>query len=177
MNLWWISNKTIIQVGNIKKAATFKSFLHLNYKNTQELALFFHEININRWFLGLHRNMNSAFSLIIDIIVRGVSVNIIHACLSFEINWFIDENSLAYCIYVSRKDLFFQLFIKISHNDTDRENSVTQYNSAPVQYKNGCLAASDLFRMFTQSFKFYTFNYLVLKRKRMFEKYNSSNRQ
>ena len=35
LNLWWISNKTIIEAGNITKAATFKSFLHLSYKNTQ----------------------------------------------------------------------------------------------------------------------------------------------
>ena len=32
-----------------------------------------------------------------------------------------------------------------------------------VQYKNRRLAASDLFHMFTQSIKFYTFHYQVLK--------------
>ena len=32
-----------------------------------------------------------------------------------------------------------------------------------VYYKNDCLAASDLFHMFTQSIKFYTFYYHVLK--------------
>ena len=32
-----------------------------------------------------------------------------------------------------------------------------------VKYKNGCLAASYLFHMFTQSIKFYTFHYHVLK--------------
>ena len=31
------------------------------------------------------------------------------------------------------------------------------------QYKNGCLAASDLFHMIKQSIKFYTFYYHVLK--------------
>ena len=35
-----------------------------------------------------------------------------------------------------------------------------------IQYKNGCLAAFDLFHMFTQSIKFYTFNYHVLKETR-----------
>ena len=39
LNLWWISNKTIMEAGNITKAATFKSFLHLNYQNTQLLFL------------------------------------------------------------------------------------------------------------------------------------------
>ena len=34
LNLWWISNKIIMEVGNIRKAATFKSFLHLSYKIT-----------------------------------------------------------------------------------------------------------------------------------------------
>ena len=30
-----------------------------------------------------------------------------------------------------------------------------------IQYKNGCLHASDLFHMFTQSVKFYTFHYIL----------------
>ena len=33
-----------------------------------------------------------------------------------------------------------------------------------IHYKNGCLAASDLFHMFTQSIKFYTFHCHLLKR-------------
>ena len=32
-----------------------------------------------------------------------------------------------------------------------------------VHHKNGCLAASDLFHMFTRSVKFYTFHYHLLK--------------
>ena len=39
LNFWWISNKSIIEVGNITKAATFKSFLQLSCKNTQLLFL------------------------------------------------------------------------------------------------------------------------------------------
>ena len=39
LNLWWVSNKTIIEVGNITKSATFKSFSHLSYKSTQLLLL------------------------------------------------------------------------------------------------------------------------------------------
>ena len=35
LNLWWSLNKSIREVVNITKAATFKSFLHLSYKNTQ----------------------------------------------------------------------------------------------------------------------------------------------
>ena len=34
LNPWCISGKTIIEVGNITKAATFKICLHLSYKNT-----------------------------------------------------------------------------------------------------------------------------------------------
>ena len=37
LNLWWISNKTIMEVGNITKTATFKSFLYVSYKSTQLL--------------------------------------------------------------------------------------------------------------------------------------------
>ena len=41
------------------------------------------------------------------------------------------------------------------------EKSCVLLNS--IQYKNGCLAASDLFHMFIQSLKFYTFHYHILK--------------
>ena len=34
LNLWWVWDKTIMEVGNITKGATFKSFLHLSYKKT-----------------------------------------------------------------------------------------------------------------------------------------------
>ena len=46
-----------MEIGNVTKAAPFKSFLHKSYKNTQLLffvtVLFnhFHETNINRLFL------------------------------------------------------------------------------------------------------------------------------
>ena len=36
---WLVSNKTIIEVENITKAAIFRSFLHLSYKNTELLFL------------------------------------------------------------------------------------------------------------------------------------------
>ena len=69
LNLWWISNKTFMEVGNITKAANFKSFLHLNYKNTQLqfLLQFFFNIFIRQTltddFGGLHKKMNRAFPL------------------------------------------------------------------------------------------------------------------
>ena len=44
-------------------------------------------------------------------------------------------------------------------NNTHRVKTV--FNS--IESKNGCLATSDFFRMFTQSIKFYTFHYYVLK--------------
>ena len=34
-------------------------------------------------------------------------------------------------------------------------------NTHSIQYKNGCLAASNIFHMFAQSIKFYTFQYHV----------------
>ena len=58
--LWWVSNKTIMEVGNIKKAATFKSFLHLSYKNLQWLFLWPCFLNIfmrqTFTFLGATQN-------------------------------------------------------------------------------------------------------------------------
>ena len=61
--------KTIMEVGNITKAATFKSFHHLSYKNTQ--LLFFVTVLFNIFmrqtltndFGGLHKNMNCVFPL------------------------------------------------------------------------------------------------------------------
>ena len=47
----------------------------------------------------------------------------------------------------------------MSLNDTHRETLCF----CSVQYKNGYLAPSDLFHMFKQSVKFYTFYYHVLK--------------
>ena len=58
-----------MEVGNTTKAATFKSFLHLTYKNTK--LLYFVTVVLNIFmrqtltndFWGLHKNMNYAFPL------------------------------------------------------------------------------------------------------------------
>ena len=60
-----------MEVKNITKAATFKTFLHLSYKNTQLLFLwtvrfnFFMVQTLIDDFLGLHKNMNYAFPLML----------------------------------------------------------------------------------------------------------------
>ena len=59
----------------------------------------------------------------------------------------------------------------ILFNDTGKNSALFS-----IQYKNGWLATSDLFYMFTQSIKFYTFYYQIL-RVQMFEKRDPSNRQ
>ena len=48
---------------------------------------------------------------------------------------------------------------QFTYNDTHREKKLFY----SIQYKNGCLALSDLFHMFTQSIKFSTFYYPVFK--------------
>ena len=67
--------------------------------------------------------------------------------------------------------MMFQLNFSMINN-THRGKTVFY----SVQYKNGCLAASDLFDLFKQSTKFYTIYYNVL-RVQMFENCDSSNRQ
>ena len=52
---------------------------------------------------------------------------------------------------------------------------LTGYNCYSIQYKNGCLAVSELFHMLTQSFKLYTFHYHMLNSTDV-EKFDSSNR-
>ena len=58
-----------MEVGNITKAATFKSFLHLSYLNTKLLyfvaVLFsiFMRQTLTDDFWELHKNMNCAFPL------------------------------------------------------------------------------------------------------------------
>ena len=73
LNLWWISNKTIIEVGNITKAATFKSFLHLSYKNTQ--LLFFVTVLFNIFMRQTLTNdtwpMNCMFPLRTNFVKNG----------------------------------------------------------------------------------------------------------
>ena len=57
-----------MEVGNITRAATFKSFLHLNYKNTitsfvAVLCNIFMRQTLTDDFWGLLKNMNCAFPL------------------------------------------------------------------------------------------------------------------
>ena len=69
LNLWWISNKNIMEIGNIIKAATFNSFLHQNYRNTQLLFLWqcfliiFMRQTLSDDFWVLHKSKNCAFPL------------------------------------------------------------------------------------------------------------------
>ena len=58
-----------MEIGNIAKAATFKSILHLSYQNTQLLFFvcdsvfqYFYETNINQWFLGVTRKYELGIS-------------------------------------------------------------------------------------------------------------------
>ena len=44
----WFSNKTVIEIGNVRKTATFKSFLHQSYKNTQ-LSFFVSVFKLFLW--------------------------------------------------------------------------------------------------------------------------------
>ena len=56
-----------MELGNVTKAANFKSFLHLGYKNTQLLFLWTILFNIvmrqtlNNDYGGLHTKMDCAF--------------------------------------------------------------------------------------------------------------------
>ena len=58
-----------MEVGNVTEAATFKSFLHLSYKNTKLLCFvtvlfnIFMRQTLTDDFWGLHKNMNCAFPL------------------------------------------------------------------------------------------------------------------
>ena len=64
-----------MKVRNIAKAATFKSFLHLSYKNTKLLFLWtvlfntFMRQTLNDDFGGLHEDMNCAFPLMFSVIL------------------------------------------------------------------------------------------------------------
>ena len=54
-----------MEIGNVTKAATFKSFLHLIYENTQLpfLGQCFLILTLTDDFWGLHKNMNCTFPL------------------------------------------------------------------------------------------------------------------
>ena len=70
LNLWWISNKTMMGIGNVTKAATFKSFLHQSYKNIQLLFLwrcFLMRQTLTHNFWGLYKNKNCGFHISIKL--------------------------------------------------------------------------------------------------------------
>ena len=71
MNLRLISNEAIMEAGNITKAATFESFLHLSYKSQRDIRgentiTFFVTVFFNIFmcqtltdvFWGLRKNVN-----------------------------------------------------------------------------------------------------------------------
>ena len=62
------------------------------------------------------------------------------------------------------KENSYMKVISIQNKQNDLNNThrkkIVLYS---VQYKNGHFATSDIFRMFTQSIKFYTFYYHVSK--------------
>ena len=97
------------------------------------------------------------------------------ACLiKFYDHFFLSNHIREFIIFKMQKLL--QNIIKSNSdcflNDTHREKlCFTQFS-----IRNGWLAASDLFRIFTQSIKFYTFHYHVLK-VQMLKKCDSSNGQ
>ena len=82
------------------------------------------------------------------------------------------KNSLT----VNFSSLIFDRFVWIPYlslyiNDTRREQLV--FHS--IQYRDGWLAASDLFHMFTQSIKFYTFHYQCRCLKNVIHQIDSKN--
>ena len=62
-------------------------------------------------------------------------------------------------------------FVGLALNDTHRERLM--FHS--IQYRNGWLAASNLFDMFTQSIKFYTFHYQYRCLKNVIHQIDSKN--
>ena len=68
-NLWWISNKTIMEIENVSKAVTFKSFAHQIIKThnyfflRQYFSIIFMRQTLTDYFWGLHKNKNSVFPL------------------------------------------------------------------------------------------------------------------
>ena len=69
VNLWWIQGKTIMEIENVQKAATVKSFFHQSYKSTPLLFLchcfliIFMTQTLNNNFGGLHENKSRVFPL------------------------------------------------------------------------------------------------------------------
>ena len=57
-------------------------------------------------------------------------------------------------LFLKKQGKTFKTFLRFSQGKTEFYS---------VKYKNGLLVASDLFHMFTQSIKFYTFHYHILK--------------
>ena len=110
LKLWWISNKTIMEVGNNAKAATFKSFLHLSYKNTQLLFLWtvlfniFMRQTITNDLWGLHKNMNCVFPL-----KSRLLFNMLYCFYMFVNKHF----TYLKCVYLKNWSVIMQIYCKI----------------------------------------------------------------
>ena len=105
-----------MEVGNITKAANFKSSLHLGYKNTQILFLWtvlfntFMRQTLTDDFGGLHKNMNCAFPLMCTvkkwsdhgiIIGTGITCKKISCHMrDSDCRWLIVENAKMFRSYV-----------------------------------------------------------------------------
>ena len=103
-----------MEVWNITKAATFKSSLHLSYKNTQLLFLWTVLFNIfirqtlSDDFWGLHKYMNCAFPLRISSVNGKLFfVRWIFRVVIYKISRFNLENN-------KKMGLFIYLFIYLS---------------------------------------------------------------
>ena len=95
-----------MELGNIIKAATFKSFLHTSYENTQLLIFVIVPFNIfmrqtlTNYFGRLHKNMNCAFPL------STSSVNVTKFPGSHLLKKFSVENFIFLCIVCPHSFIF-----------------------------------------------------------------------
>ena len=95
-----------MELGNIIKAATFKSFLHTSCKNTQLLIFVIVLFNIfmrqtlTNYFGRLHKNMNYTFPL------SASSVNVTKFAGSHLLKKFLIENFIFLCIVCPHSFIF-----------------------------------------------------------------------
>ena len=128
LNLSWLSNKTIIVVGNVTKAAIFKSF-YLSYKNTQILFLwtvlfniFMRQTLIND-FWGLHKKMNCAFPLMMFECIFGFDIlrkfsfnHLLLFKLSSTGLWIVQVWSINYTLcFRYRNIVFIRLYLALAY--------------------------------------------------------------
>ena len=113
--------RNIMEIDNVTKAATFKSFLHQSYKNTQLLflwqcflSIFMRQTSTDD-FWGLHKNMNCAFPLsYLAIHIHNVQLKLVASTLYIKLIIYLNKRVFPRLFTIIKANFYLLLLRKHS---------------------------------------------------------------